>query len=145
MNFPKPILANTAVTRSNTCFIMRGQLYGSRQQREIPRLRKRLLARSLRAFRSSGPGMRRGEMREWPHAVRSSQRLLNQKAFGVRNDNGKPLASGKRELRACPFRSRNGSIAPVHCAIRRRGVVHRTHRRPGAICQRSSGEIMSRF
>ncbi len=47
-------------------------------------------------------------MREWPHGVRSSQRLLNQKAFGVRNDNGKPLASGKRELRACPFRSRMG-------------------------------------
>jgi len=55
VNFPKPILANTAVTRSNIYFIMRGRLYGSRQHREIPRPRFAPL------------GMTREEIREWLH------------------------------------------------------------------------------
>jgi len=38
VNSPKPILANMAVTRSNICFIMRAQLYGSQERQEIPLL-----------------------------------------------------------------------------------------------------------
>jgi len=48
---------------------------------------------------------------------------------------------GEAGIESLPLAQSNGSIAPVHCAIRRRGVVHRTDRRPGAICQRLSGEI----
>src|SRR6266567_8564474 len=58
VNFPKPILANTAVTRSNICFTTREWRHGSQPHQEIPRLRFAPL------------GMTRGEMRQWPQRKR---------------------------------------------------------------------------
>jgi hypothetical protein len=74
VNSPKPTLANMAVTRSNTCFIMRAQLYGSQERQEIPRPRK-----------LSGLGMTRKRRADSFTDLRRAKGFVVPKALGTRN------------------------------------------------------------